>query len=149
VAEARALARLGAVEEAVRAYRSAGPEGAPELAEFLAARQDWSGAAATLQAHLAVALPPAPQPLGDDERQLVARTAALLALSGDSAALEALRTAHAARMSGGALEDTFALLTAGPVGGVGDLPRARAELELARALPARLDRLRASPGEAR
>lgn len=149
LAEARALARLGAVEAAVAAYRGAGPDAAPELAEFLAARQDWAGAAATLRAHLAGALSAAPQPLDEAERRLVARAAALLALAGDSQGLAVLRAELAGRMSGGALNDTFTLLTAGPIGGVADLPRARAELELARALPARLDRLRTAPGEAR
>lgn len=147
--EARALARLGAAEEAVARYRDAGPEAAPELAEVLAARQDWAGAAGVLRAHLAATLPPAPAPLEPEARQLVARAAALLALAGDEAALAELRAAESGRMSGGPFDEAFALITAGRLGGMEGLPRLRQELDLARTLPARLDALRAAPGAAR
>jgi hypothetical protein len=148
LAEARALARMGAWEEAANRFRAAGPEAAPEFAEFLAARGDWAGAAAVLAAHLALA-PPPPAPLDAETRRLVARRAALLALAGDEAGLAALRSAEAARMAGGAFEDTFALLTARRMAGVRDLPRARQELELARTLPSQLEALRPTPGGAR
>jgi hypothetical protein len=52
-------------------------------------------------------------------------------------------------MAGGAFEEAFALLTARRMEGVADLPRARQELELARALPSRLEALRPAPGGAR
>lgn len=146
--EARALARMGAAEEAAAAYRAAGPDAAPEFAEFLAARQDWAGAAAVLGDHL-VRAPAPPEPLDAEARRLVARRAALLALAGDDAGLAALREAEAARMAGGAFEEAFALLTARRMEGVGDLPRARQELELARVLPSRLEALRPAPGGAR
>ncbi len=146
--EARALGRMGAVDEALARYRAAGADAAPELAEFLAARQDWAGAAEVLAAHLARA-PAPPAPLGAETRRLVARRAALLALAGDEPGLAALREAEAARMAGGAFEEAFALLTARRMEGVADLPRARQELELARALPSRLEALRPAPGGAR
>ena len=145
-AGARALVRLGRFEEAVAGYREAGPQAATELAELLASRHDWAGAAAALSAHLAEAIPPAPAPLTEEGRRLVARTAALLALAGDEGGLAGLRAAHGARMEGGAFEDAFALMTAGRIGGVGDLPRLRRQLELARLLPTRLESLR--PGVA-
>jgi hypothetical protein len=149
LAEARALSRQGATEAAAALYRALGPAAGPELAEMLAARQDWAGAAEALGAHLAAALPPAPSPIPDALRPLVARAAALLAMAGDETGLAALRDAVAARMAGGAFEEAFALITAGRLGGIGELPRLRQELELARALPARLESLRASPGAAR
>jgi hypothetical protein len=52
-------------------------------------------------------------------------------------------------MGEGAFAEAFALLTAARIGGIGDLPRLRRELEVARLLPARLDGLRASGAGAR
>jgi hypothetical protein len=149
LADARALARMGAHAPAEARYRDAGPEAAPELGEFLAARQDWAGAADVLRAHLAATLPPPPAALDAEGRRLVARAAALLALAGNEAGLSELRQAEAARMAGGALEEAFTLLTAGLTRGVADLPRLRQELEMARALPSRLEGLRAGTGAAR
>jgi hypothetical protein len=148
-AESRALSALGAHELAAARLRDAGPEALAELAELLAARQDWPGAAGAMQAHLAARLPPAPAPLDDHARRLVARTAALLALAGDEAGLAALRAAEGARMEEGAFAEAFALMTAGRIGGIGDLPRLRRELEVARLLPAQLERLRPGAGTAR
>lgn len=147
--EARALARLGEAEQAAARYREGGPELGAELAELLAARQDWAGAAEAMLGHLAVALPPAPEPLPDATRRLVARAAALLALAGDEVRLAALRAAEGTRMEGGAFADAFGLMTAGRIASIGDLPQLRRELELARALPARLEALRAGAGAAR
>jgi hypothetical protein len=138
LAEARALARLGAVEDAAARYRALGADAAPEHAEMLAQRQDWPAAAAVLRAHLAAALPAAPAVLDEAQRRLVARAAALHALAGDEAALATLRTAESGRMEGGAFADAFTLLTAQRIGGVADLPRLRQELDAVRALPARL-----------
>ncbi|MGG5807977.1 hypothetical protein, partial [Falsiroseomonas sp. CW058] len=140
--EARALARGGSVAEAALRYRDAGAEVAPEFAEFLAAQRDWAGAAAVLGAHLAVALPARPAALDEAQQRLVGRHAALLALAGEDGALAALRQAESPRMAGGAMGDVFALLTAGRLDGVADLPRLRQELEFARVLPSRLDGLR-------
>jgi hypothetical protein len=149
VAEARALAREGAAEAAAARYREAGPEAGAELAEFLAARQDWAGAATALLGHLESVLPEGGAALEEGQRRLLARAAALLALAGEEAALAALRARVAARMQGGAFEEAFALLTAARLGGTEDLPRARRELELARGLPARLEALRTAEGAAR
>jgi hypothetical protein len=149
LAEARALARLGDAEAAAARYRAAGPAAAPELAEFLAGRQDWAGAAAVLGTHLADTLPAIPAPLDTEARRLVARRAALLALAGDEAGLAALREAEGSRMSGGAFAEAFALISASRFGGIEALPRLRQELELARALTAQPDGLRAAAGTAR
>ncbi|WP_372618657.1 hypothetical protein [Falsiroseomonas sp.] len=136
--EARALSRLGQAEQAAARYRAAGPQAAGELAELLAAQQDWAGAAAAMRTHLAATLPPAPEPLPEPARRLVARAAALLALAGDEAGLAALREAEAGRMAGGAFGDTFGMMTAERIGSIEDLPRLGQELEAARRLPARL-----------
>lgn len=140
--EARALARMGALEDADARYRAAGRDAAPEHADMLAARRDWGGAGAVLRAHLPHALPPAPAPLEEEARRLLARTAALLSLAGDEAGLAALRDAEGARMAGGPYAEVFALITADRIGGIGDLARIRQEMELARSLPSRLDALR-------
>lgn len=147
--EARALARLGAVQDADARYREAGPDAAPEHAEMLAAAQDWAGAAAVLRAHLLRTLPPAPAPLPEDARRMLARTAALLSFAGDEAGLAALRVAEGTRMAGGAYAEAFALITAGRMAGIADLSRVRQEVEMARTLPSRLDALRPGTGVAR
>ncbi len=149
LAEARALARQGATAEAAARYREAGPLAGAELAEVLAARQDWAGAAAALLGHLETTLPAPGEALDAAARRLVARAAALLALAGDEAGLAALREREAPRMSGGAFEEAFGLLTSARLSGADDLPRARRELELARALPARLEALRNGEAPAR
>jgi hypothetical protein len=149
LAEARALARQGAADEAGARFREAGPAAGAELAELLAARQDWAGAAQALLGHLETVLPAPGEALDAAGRRLVARAAALLALAGDEAGLAALRAREARRMSGGAFEEAFGLLTAARLAGADDLPRARRELELARALPARLEPLREAAAPAR
>jgi hypothetical protein len=149
LAEARALARQGDVERAVVAYREAGPEAAPELAEFHAARQAWAAAATVLRGHLAASLPAAPAPLPENDRRLLARFAALLALAGEEDALAALRDAEGSRMAGGSHDDAFSLLTAGRMVGVADLRRLPQELQQARALPGRLEGLRSLAAPAR
>jgi hypothetical protein len=146
---ARTQSRLGALPEAEASYRAAGPLAGAELAEFLAARQDWRGAAAALADHLRAVLPDAPAALDASQQRLVARHAALLALAGEQGKLAQLAAAEAPRMAGGAMRDAFALLTATPLSGPADLPRLRQELELARALPGRLESLRDTVGDAR
>jgi hypothetical protein len=146
---ARALSRLGAAAEAETSYRAAGPGAGVEFAEFLAGRQDWRGAAAALAEHLRTVLPDAPAALDAAQQRLVARHAALLALAGEQGKLAQLAAARRPRMSGGAMREAFALLTATPLSGPGDLPRLRRELELARAIPGRLESLREAAGAAR
>jgi hypothetical protein len=147
--EARALAWLGEGERAAERFRAAGAAGAPELAELLASRRDWAGAAAALRQVLGFG-PAAPGTMQDPPRQeLIARVAAFLALAGDEAALAGLREAHAAEMAGSPLAEPFALLTGGRVSGMAELARVSRDVELARVLPARLEVLRTGPQAAR
>ena len=136
------MARAGRTDEAIQRYRDAGPTAAGDLAALLEEKQDWAGAAAAMRQHLAAELPPPPAPLSAAQRPLVARTAALLVLANDEAGLAELSREEQARMTDGPLADAFMLFTAARVGGLGDLPRLRRELDVARVLPARLDGLR-------
>jgi hypothetical protein len=147
--DARALTRLEKFDEAAARYREAGPEASGELAELLAGRQDWPGAAAAMQAHLGVVLPAPPEPLTEEGQRLVARAAALLSLAGDAVGLAALQEAEASRMAGSPFEDAFGLLTAGRIERISDLPRLQRELEVARLLPSRLESLRPGAAPAR
>ncbi|WP_431270160.1 hypothetical protein [Dankookia sp. P2] len=142
VLAARAEVRLGRLAEAIAALRALGPAGGEALSQLLAEQSDWPGAAAALDAHLAATLPAAPAPLDDEQRRLLLRQAALLALAGDEAGLAGLRDA-AARMGEGPPADAFRLLTADPLRGLADLPRLQRELQLFRNLPSRLEALRA------
>jgi len=144
VLAARAEARLGNRAQAIAALQALGAEGAEPLAELLAEAQDWSGAAAAFATHLRASLPKAPARLEEAHRRALLRQAALLALSGDGAALAALRAEYAPRMRGGMLAEPFDALTADPLRGLADLPRLQRELQLFRRLPARLEPLRAA-----
>ncbi|MBU8537670.1 hypothetical protein [Falsiroseomonas tokyonensis] len=139
---ARAQARAGQAAAAMASYREAGPAGAAELAVLLEEKQDWAGAAAALRQHLETLVPPPPAPLPEAQKSIVARIAALLTLAGDESGLAALRAEEQTRMSDGPLSEAFTLFTSGRVAGLGDLPRLREELDTARGLPSRLDRLR-------
>jgi len=147
--EARALSRMGAIEQAIAAYREAGSEAAPEHAEFLASRQNWAPAAAVLRDHLSATLPPAPATLPEDARRLLARFAALLALAGDQEGLAALRTSEGPRMEGGPHAEAFALMTAPRMLGMADLRRLPQELDQARALRGQPDAMRPMAAPAR
>ncbi len=146
---ARALVRRGDRAGAEQALAVLGPAGAEARAELRAEAQDWAGAATAQREHLEFLLPAAPEPLGAPHRAAVARAAAYAALAGDDAALVALRESHGARMEGGPLAEAFDLLTADPLRGLADLPRLQRELGLLRALPSRLDALRAGVQVAR
>ena len=76
--------------------------------------------------------------LNDDQRQLVLRLAAAAQRSGDRNGLAALRATLDSRLGSGPLADMIRLLTAAPVNGTGDLPRAEREMGLAHAVPAAL-----------
>jgi len=140
--DARALNRLGQHDAGAARFRAAGEAGLPELVEALAERQDWAGAAQASQALMAARLPAVPAPLAEADRRLIVRSAALLGLAGQESGLAALRVAEAGRMAGGPLDEAFSLITGAAMESVGDLPRLRQELELARALPSRLESLR-------
>ncbi|TCZ53672.1 hypothetical protein [Roseicella aquatilis] len=137
------LRRRGGDEDgAARMLRGLGPAGAGELAEMLAARQDWAGAARAL-AGLAAAIPPAPAPLSVEHRALLLKLAAYTGLAGDEAGLAALRGTYAARVAGGPLAEAFAMLTAGEVAErKPNLDRLRQETAAARALQDQLRSLR-------
>lgn len=142
LAEAGARAMTGDHAGAVAVLRGMGPEGAAPLADLLAARQDWAGAAQALAQHVTATLPPAPAPLDTDARQMLLRLGAFYTLAGDEAGLRSLRESQGPRMAGGPLAEAFAAVTGSTRGGVTDLARLRQEVALARALPEQLRALR-------
>ncbi len=146
---ARAEARRGGLQRAISTLQELGSAGAEPIAELLTEAQDWAGAAQALGGFVRGSLPPAPAPLADSHRRGLVRLAALLALAGDDAGLSALRNDYAPRMQGGALAEAFTLLTADPLRGLSDLPRLQQELQLFRAMPARLEALRGGAPVAR
>ncbi len=146
---ARALVRRGDRAGAEQALAALGPAGAEARAELRAEAQDWAGAAAAQREHLDFILPAPPAPLDPPHRAALARAAAYAAMAGEEDVLVALRAAHGERMAGGPLAEAFDLLTADPLRGIADLPRLQRELGLLRALPTRLDALRAGVQVAR
>lgn len=135
---ARALAAGGDIAGARKALAPLTGEEALSLAADLAGQQrDWTGAEAALGALAARMLPAdgdhAP-PLTEAQQQLVLRLASAAANGGDVAALHRLLAADGPRMPPGRNADLLRLLTASPVRAVGDLPRAGAEIALARAV---------------
>lgn len=131
------------------AFTALGVEGDEALAEFLADRRDFPGAAAALGRHLDAALRGQAAPLTPALQRTVVRHAALLALAGDNVGLTRLRAARATLLTGTPAEAPFQLLATDPVRGLADLPRIQTELELFRTLPSRLDRLRTASADAR
>ena len=75
--------------------------------------------------------------LNQDQQDVVIRLASAYARAGDDGPLQALGRAQSARMAG-PRSGIFALLTAAPVTGVGDLRRNAGDIALARALPSAL-----------
>lgn len=144
---ARAQAQQGQGETS--AFTALGAAGDEALAEFLAERRDFAGAAAALARHLDRALAGQAAPLEPALARGLVRQAALLALAGDMAGLAELRSTRGPLLAGGPGEAPFQLLTTDPVRGLADLPRLHGELELFRVLPARLDRLRSELRTAR
>jgi hypothetical protein len=142
---ARAAQRQGQSAAARAGFRAAGPAGLPELAELLAEAQEWPAAAAALAAQRAARPPAEPEAL----HRLILREAALRALANDEAGLATMRQAHGAAMAGGRLSEAFGLITGARAASTDDLPRLRAELEVARAAPAGLEVLRGSAPVAR
>jgi hypothetical protein len=128
---ARAAAATGQLESAQMALAALGTPAARELrASLLEAGRDWKGAASALNA-IAATLPPEGA-LNDDQSRLLLRLAGAAAQDGDESLLATLRSRHIARMAPGATAEMFRLVTAPPVRGVSDLPRARQEIVLAR-----------------
>jgi len=145
--EARARAAQGQGE--VSAFGALGADGDEALAEFLAERRDFAGAAAALGRHLDRAVQGLSAPLQPSLVRGLVRQAALLALAEDAPGLSRLRAARGPILAGSPGEAAFNLLTSDPVRGLADLPRLQHELELFRVLPARLDQLRIRSAMAR
>ena len=131
------------------AFAALGEAGDEALAEFLADRRDFAGAAAALGRHLNVALRGLAAPLAPQQQRAVVRHAALLALAGDHAGLGRIRGPRGALLVGTPAAAPFQLLVTDPVSGLADLARVPAELELFRTLPSRLDMLRTARADTR
>ncbi len=97
---------------------------------------DWHGSAAALTSYAARTVPQ-DGALSSGEQDTLIRLASAQAHDGNDAALHALGIKEAARMTG-PRADMFRLLTAAPIGSVGDLHRSSGEMALARAIPAGL-----------
>ncbi|NDG49748.1 MAG: hypothetical protein EBY30_12100, partial [Rhodospirillales bacterium] len=145
--EARARAAQGQGEAS--AFAALGAYGDEALAEFLAERRDFAGAAAALGRHLDRAMQNLSAPLPPSLVRGLVRQAALLALADDRQGLAGLRAARSPILAGSPGEAAFNLLTSDPVRGLADLPRLQRELELFRVLPAKLDQLRTRSAMAR
>jgi hypothetical protein len=132
---ARAAAAAGDLPSATAALAALGTDPAAALrAELLEAAKDWPAAQAALR-DLAARAIPAEGPLDEAQARILLRLASAAAQTGDEATLAALREHDTLRLPDGKLAEMFRVLTAGPVQGVGDLPRAARETKLARALP--------------
>lgn len=141
LAFARSAAALGDIGSATAALRELGIASATALrADLLEAGRDWPGAVTALREMVGRSVPP-DGTLNDTEARVVLRLASAAAQAGDTALLMALRERDAARFPPGKLAEMFGILTAGPVQGVADLPRAAQEAKLARNLPAALKTL--------
>ena len=131
---ARATAAAGALPAAVASLEALdGPAADETRADLLETAKDWPGAAIALSS-LAARTVPVAGPLDDAPARLLLRLASAAAQAGDEPLLARLRHHDSARMPPGKLADMFALLTASPVQGVADLPRAAREAVVARAL---------------
>jgi len=140
---ARIEAATGNGAGAVATLRELGSDGAAPLAELFAERGEWAAAAAEHATHLRALLPEDGSKLPPEAARAAVRQAALLALAGDEAGLVALRRGLEPRLAEAPLAPAFAALTAPGLRGLADLPRLQRELALFRALPNRLEALRA------
>ena len=133
---ARAAASTGDVRTAVGALAELGTPAALALrATLLEQAKDWPAASAALSALARASLPPTGM-LDATQSRLVLRMAAAAAQAGDERALAGLRANLAPRLGQEQMRDLANLLSAAPVQGVGDLPRAAQEARLARSVPA-------------
>ena len=125
------------------ALRALGPAGGEALSELLAEAADWPALRRRSTRILPRPLPPPPAPLGDPQRRLLLRQAALLALAGDDQALAALRGGQALAdgrgAAGGGLRAAHRRSAARP----GRPAAAAARTATFRYLPSRLEALRA------
>ena len=134
---AKARAAQGDLAGATAGLSALATPAADDLrARLLEGARDWRGALAALNDLAAKVVPPS-GPVVGTAADLVLRQASAAVQAGDTALLRDLNARYAARLAGPRAE-LFQLLTAAPVGGVGDLPRAAKEIALARAAPGRL-----------
>ena len=98
---------------------------------------NWPAAEEALMTVIGTAIPETGE-LTDAQRQLVLRLATAAERAGDRNALTALRATLDSRLGTGPLADMIRLLTAEPVQGTADLPRAERETGLAGTVPAAL-----------
>lgn len=139
---ARARAAQGDVPGAVAALQALGTPAADDLrATLLGQASDWPGSLAALS-DLAAKTVPAEGALSDGMQDTVLRQATAAAQAHDAAALAGLSRRYGERLAG-PRADLFRVLTAAPLQSTADLPRAAAELAVARTLPDRLRSLSA------
>ena len=137
---ARSRAAQGDVAGATASLAALATPAADDLRATLLQRAgNWPGSLAALN-DLAAKVIPSAGPIPDGLGELVLRQASAAVQAGDHARLRELGQRYAGRLTG-PRADLFHLLTAAPVGGVGDLPRAAGEIALARAVPGRLQEL--------
>jgi hypothetical protein len=125
---ARVEAKRGNISDAVATLSGDQTQEADEArAAILEHAQDWPAARDAL-AHLAARVVPDSGTLNDTQFQVVLRLATAAARADDNATLASLRDKLGSRIGAGAQADMFRLLTAPPVRGTSDLPRARADM---------------------
>jgi hypothetical protein len=133
---ARVQAKRGNAAEAAAALAAdQSPEARETRAAILEHAQDWPAARDAL-ALLAARVVPETGILNDTQLAVVLRLATAATHADDNPTLAALQAKFAPRIGTGPRADMFRLLTAAPVRGTADLPRARTEMGLARALSA-------------
>jgi hypothetical protein len=138
---ARAAASSGEMPRAAAALAALDTPAADGLrADLMEGAKDWPAAAAALHDYAAKTVP-ADGPLDDAQARTLLRLASAAAQVGDDATLARLREHDTPRLPPGKLAEMFRLVTAGPVQGVADLPRAGQETKLAGDLPVALKAL--------
>lgn len=141
LAFARSAAALGDTGSAAEALARLGTTPALALrAELTEAARDWPAARAALR-DLADRVVPPEGRLAEEHAQILLRLATAAAQLADAPLLASLREHDLPRFPPGKLADLFAVLTAGPVQGVADLPRAAQEARLAGGVPSALKTL--------
>jgi hypothetical protein len=149
---AEALARTGDPERAVTDLAALGTASADEArATILEHAKDWPAAEHALADYVAKIVPsggavPPDAALDLTQQRAMVRYATAAAQAGDDATLAQLRTAAGPHMPAGPFGDMFRLLTAEPVRGLDDLPRASRETAMAHDLPKALDALKPAVG---
>ncbi len=138
---ARAASKVGNLTTAVGTLAELATPAAQELrATLLEEAKDWPGATAALAARAAAVLPAAGA-LDAVQSRLVLRLASAASQAGDERMLARLRTEYLPRLGEPALRDLLDVITAAPVRGVADLPRAAQEARLARGMATSLQAL--------